>query len=180
MLRQSTLVTLEGLHKAAIEFADEFLMPQAAILPDLANARGLTDYGRLKLKWKMSMRRLIKRAYMLGVSDLKIYNHRIQDLKSRHFYDKEPENLDVASLRPRLLMKLAELQTGIPVKIDIIARLNYLPLSLVAHILSLYDTYKDFNPYGSTPIHLNIPARKHRVPSRQVSNLRLVDNQPQN
>lgn len=86
-------------------FAAEFLMPAAAIRPDLHNL----DLGRLRLlkrHWGVSMQALIERAYRLETLSAARRTYLYKALSKRGWRTREPVSDELAPETPRLVARL--------------------------------------------------------------------------
>ncbi len=96
------------LEQEANNFASEFLMPSHLIKEDFANndIYKIHDFANLKLKWKTSIKSIIRKAYDLGfIGDREYKNLQVQI--SRYGYRKnEPYELDRSIETPSLLKEI--------------------------------------------------------------------------
>jgi Zn-dependent peptidase ImmA (M78 family)/transcriptional regulator with XRE-family HTH domain len=134
---------LQELEKQAYEFAAEFLMPEEGIIGDLDGCVALFQFAKLKVKWHVSMQALIRRAYDLKTISKKDYEALFTELSMKGWRKREPENLDIPVEKPRLMMKLAELKTGIPVNLEKVGGLADISPSLAEQYLKGYTSYRE-------------------------------------
>jgi Zn-dependent peptidase ImmA (M78 family)/transcriptional regulator with XRE-family HTH domain len=88
----------------ANEFAAEFLVPEAAIRPDL-EGREVTSslLADLKLKWRVSMISLLYRSFILGYLTDNQKRYLIQKFNKEGIRRREPVRLDVPIEHPQLI-----------------------------------------------------------------------------
>ena len=82
----------------AWNFAVEFLMPRIDILPELRKAYTLTDFARLKQKWKVSMAALIRRSHKLHCISDEQYRHFMQEMAPYRTNEPIPTPQEIPTL----------------------------------------------------------------------------------
>ena len=93
-------------------FAAELLMPEIAMRRELIPPVTITTLARLKPRWGVSIAALIRRAHDLNIITLRQYHYLSQQMTILGYRTREPQNLDVAAEKPRLMRKMAELVYG--------------------------------------------------------------------
>ncbi len=96
------------LEKEADRFAAEFLLPEKVMLQEIQPPVTLTSIARLKARWGVSMQTLIRRARDLGTITERQYRYLFEQLSTRGWRMKEPDNLNIPEEKPRLVMKMIE------------------------------------------------------------------------
>lgn len=96
----------------ADEFAAEFLLPEAAMIEDLAPPFTLERFAVLKAKWRVSMQALIRRARNLDIIADRQYRYLFEQIGARGWRRVEPN--PIAAEKPRALREMAELVYGKP------------------------------------------------------------------
>ena len=99
----------------AFAFAAELLMPESAMRREIIAPFTLTSFAKLKPRWGVSIAALVRRAHELRIITTRQYHYLFRQMSIAGIRNREPENLDVALERPRLLRKLAELAYGDPI-----------------------------------------------------------------
>ncbi len=94
-----------NMEKQADEFASEFLMPKEDISSSL-NRINFPKLGALKLKWKVAMAALIKRAATLGKINAGTERYYNIQLSKKGYRMREPQELDFPKEKPSLLLEL--------------------------------------------------------------------------
>ncbi len=111
------------IEKEADRFAAEFLMPEIAMRQELIPPLTLTAFANLKLRWKVSMQALIRRAHDLTLLTDRQYQYLFEQLSARGWRTREPANLDVEIERPRALRQMVEILDKDPSSKRVIASL---------------------------------------------------------
>jgi Zn-dependent peptidase ImmA (M78 family)/transcriptional regulator with XRE-family HTH domain len=91
----------------AMRFAAEFLMPERDIRPELSDLT-IPKLASLKLRWRVSMAALARRARELGKLTDSRYRSLIIKMNTAGFKTREPVELDVRDERPSLLQELID------------------------------------------------------------------------
>lgn len=141
--------TPSGAEDEATDFAEEFLMPEAAMRRDLVTPLTLTRIAALKPKWRVSIQALICRARQLEIISERQYRYLFEQVAMQGWRMKEPENLAVEPERPRALRQLAELFYGYPINTKKLAQDAAMPEPLVKQIISQYREKRTAEPDGA-------------------------------
>jgi Zn-dependent peptidase ImmA (M78 family)/DNA-binding XRE family transcriptional regulator len=126
-------------HQEADQFAAELLLPEKSLRGEILCPVTLSSLAPLKPKWRVSVQSLVYRAHDLSIITRRQYGYLFEQLSSRGWRIREPENLDVPVEKPRLLSKMAELAFGKPPNPDRIAAETKLSPRMIVDILSGYD-----------------------------------------
>jgi Zn-dependent peptidase ImmA (M78 family) len=103
------------LEHEAYAFASELLMPKAALMQELTTPVTLATLAPLKLRWRVSLQALIRRARDLAIVSERQYYYLSEQIARSGLRTAEPPNLAVPIERPRALRQLAELLYGRPI-----------------------------------------------------------------
>ncbi len=117
----------------------------------------LSRLAPLKLRWKVSLQALIRRAFDLEVVTLRQYKYLMQQISVRGWRKKEPEELNIPIEKPRALSQMAELLYGVPVDYRRLAAVVNLAPQLVKDTLEVYSMRVEFtadNPAASRKARL--------------------------
>lgn len=93
------------IEKEADDFAAEFLLPARTITPEL-KALSFARLGALKMKWRVSMKRLIARADQIGAITKTDAVRLSKQYNARKFHEGEP--YEIPTEKPTLASKAAE------------------------------------------------------------------------
>jgi Zn-dependent peptidase ImmA (M78 family)/transcriptional regulator with XRE-family HTH domain len=107
--------SIKDLDKEANQFAAEFLLPEEAMRQEIVPPVTLASVGALKLKWKVAMQAIIRRAYELEIITERTYRYLFEQIGWRGWRTREPASLAVPVEKPRGLREMAELLYGTPV-----------------------------------------------------------------
>jgi Zn-dependent peptidase ImmA (M78 family)/DNA-binding XRE family transcriptional regulator len=94
----------------ADQFAAEFLLPEVAMRQEIVKPVTLTSIADLKVRWKVSMQSLIRRAYNLRIVTNRQYRYLFEQLSSHGWRRKEP--IDIQVEKPQVIRKMIELLYG--------------------------------------------------------------------
>ena len=97
---------IRDLEKEADQFAAEFLLPENVMRELLSESFNLTVAARLKLRWRVSIQILVRRARDLGIITQRRYRYLFEQIGARGWRTKEPG--EVPAERPRLFLQMAE------------------------------------------------------------------------
>ena len=88
------LTAIFGMQKSKLTYSPaELLMPEAAMRHEIIPPVTLTGIARLKLKWKVSIQALIRRAYELSIITANQYKYLFTQLSARGWRTREPVEL---------------------------------------------------------------------------------------
>ncbi|NOS99122.1 MAG: ImmA/IrrE family metallo-endopeptidase [Phycisphaerales bacterium] len=83
------------IEKEANRFAAEFLMPRASILPELASGRvTIQKLAALKIRWKVSVQSLVRRAHDLSVITDRQYRSLMMQISKMGWRTSEPVRIE--------------------------------------------------------------------------------------
>lgn len=112
---------LSRMEKEAYRFAQEFLLPEAAMREEMVPPLTLPFLAGLKGRWGVSIAALVKRAADLGVVNDRQKKYLFQQIRQQGWRIREPQNLDVATEQPQALRQLAERFYGRPLDYEKLA-----------------------------------------------------------
>jgi Zn-dependent peptidase ImmA (M78 family)/transcriptional regulator with XRE-family HTH domain len=125
----------DWVEKQANWFGAAFLMPAADILAELPMTISWSDYVRLKLRWKVSIAALVRRAHVLKRLSADDYQKAMKALSARGWRKQEPSPLGEPEA-PILLERAISLLQDDGIDIANLARQSRLPLHLVKRWLA--------------------------------------------
>ncbi|MDP9454862.1 MAG: XRE family transcriptional regulator [Actinomycetota bacterium] len=99
----------------ADRFASEFLLPEEPMRHELVTPITLTGLAQLKLRWRVSIQALIRRARDLDIITERQYKYLFQKLSKLGWRKQEPKNFAVPVEKPRAVRQMAELLYGKPI-----------------------------------------------------------------
>jgi Zn-dependent peptidase ImmA (M78 family)/DNA-binding XRE family transcriptional regulator len=130
--------TVASLEAEAHTFAAEFLLPASAMRDELPVPLTLSAVAPLKLRWKVSLQAIIRRAFDLSIITERQYRYLFQQIGARGWRKKEPASLSPESEKPRGFRKMIELVYGNPPNIRTVASDFRLPLKFVQELLQVH------------------------------------------
>lgn len=145
VLHQAIKGEISEIDKEADLFASEFLMPREAMIKEIIPPVTLLSLSRLKLRWKVSIQALIRRAHDLEIITPRQYTYLMQQVAKRGWRTREPEELDIPIERPRALRQMAEMLYGVPIDFGILASSMNLPLEFVADTFNAHAIKRNGN-----------------------------------
>lgn len=140
VMHQAMRGRLTDIEREANEFAAEFLMPADAIKREIRTPVTLTTLVPLKLRWRVSIQALVRRAYDLQLTSHRQYRYLMQQLTSRGWRTKEPFNLDIPIEKPRAVRKMAEVLYGKSVNYRKMASDFRIPTHRIREIIDAHAT----------------------------------------
>jgi Zn-dependent peptidase ImmA (M78 family) len=138
VMHQAPEGTLSQIEHEANQFAAEFLLPEIAMQRELTVPITLTGLAQLKLRWKVSIQALIRRAHDLAIITDRQYRSLFEQLGSYGWRIREPINLDIPAERPRALREMAEVLSHGRIEYDTLARTMLLSVDDVKLLLSAF------------------------------------------
>jgi len=130
--------SLKSLHNDADESSAELLLPEAAMRAELVPPVNLTVVANMKLRWRVSMTAIVRRAHELGIITGRQYTYLFAQLSKNGWRTREPANLDVPAQRPRALRKMVGLVYGNPMDYAKCAGELRLPTNMIEAMLREY------------------------------------------
>jgi Zn-dependent peptidase ImmA (M78 family)/DNA-binding XRE family transcriptional regulator len=124
----------------ADQFAVEFLMPSKAMRRELKPPITLTLLGDLKVRWKVPMKALIRRAKELHIISERQYRYLFEQIAIKGWDEHEPEKLRPE--RARGLRQFAEMIYGNPIDYKRLADDVCLNPEMVSEIMERYAPRK--------------------------------------
>jgi len=109
VLHKSLLGEYKNMETEAYGFGAELLLPEQVMREIITPRFNLTQAGRLKLQWGVSIQFLVKRAADLGIITKRRYRYLFQQLTTLGWRIREPSNLDIPVEKPRTFRKLVEM-----------------------------------------------------------------------
>jgi len=145
-------------HREADQFAAAFLLPEESMRREITQPVTLATIGRLKPRWGVAIQALVRRAYELNLITKRQYTYLFEQITSKGWRVREPENLDIPIEKPRALMKMAEIAFGTPVSFSRIAIEIRLSPEIIQEVFSGYDTVTSVGQPHSSKI-IPLPRR---------------------
>jgi Zn-dependent peptidase ImmA (M78 family)/transcriptional regulator with XRE-family HTH domain len=136
VLHRAAVGELSEIEKQADRFAAEFLTPRRAMRTELFAPVSLMALGKLKVRWKVAISSLARRAKEIEIVTERQYKYLCQQLSMRGWRTEEPVPIPVE--RPRALRQMVEMTYGSPPDIDRLAADRALPKPLLRGLLDLY------------------------------------------
>lgn len=102
--------TQNEIERDADIFASAFLMPGAAIRPELTPNFTLTTAAQLKSRWGVSMQTIIRKAYDLKVISERQYRYWMQQMSIRGWRTKEPVLIEAE--KPSAILRIVDKTRG--------------------------------------------------------------------
>lgn len=146
VMHQAFVGDIASIEKEASIFASEFLMPKEAMIREITLPVTLASLFPLKLKWKVSIQALIRRANSLEIITPRQYKYLMQQMSMNGMRIKEPGDIPVE--KPRKISQMAELIYGIPINFKKFASEVNLPVHFVkdtieAHAMKPLEAVKN-------------------------------------
>ena len=112
--RHSQDVQSKEIEIEADKFASAFLLPAGQFLKEAPRSYLVSDYLRLKPRWKVSVQAMIRRSYDLGLLNRYSYENACRVVSARGWRTKEPDQLqrEQSALHFAMLERLAEKRTS--------------------------------------------------------------------
>ena len=99
----------KNMEAEAYSFGADLLLPERAMRDIITPKFNLTQAGRLKLQWGVSIQFLVKRAADLGIITNRHYRYLFQQLTALGWRTREPANLNIPVEKPRTFRKMVEI-----------------------------------------------------------------------
>jgi Zn-dependent peptidase ImmA (M78 family)/DNA-binding XRE family transcriptional regulator len=119
----------------ADRFLAEFLMPRAAISREFSTPVVVSSLAQLKLRWRVPLLALAKRAKDLGVVTDRQYRYLLEQLSALSI----PEPVPIEAERPRMLRQMSELLYGDPIDFRTLSSEMKVDTQLVRDMLRQYS-----------------------------------------
>ncbi len=127
------------LEREANQFAAEFLLPEQAMREVLTESLTLTAAATLKLRWRVSIQMLVRRARDLGIITQRRYRYLFEQIGARGWRKQEPGVVPIE--RPRLFLQMAENLYPEDCVIEM-AKASDIELTLARELLSQYRRFE--------------------------------------
>lgn len=122
----------------AHQFAAAFLMPASAIRNELPTTADWTELMRLKVRWRVSIAALLRRAVTLDVMPHHRYVNAMKTLSARGWRTREPGDEKLGVLESPVLLRLAlEQLAESGIDLEALAREASLPAEDVSRVIEL-------------------------------------------
>jgi Zn-dependent peptidase ImmA (M78 family)/DNA-binding XRE family transcriptional regulator len=161
------LVMHQGLHgrvpeleSEANQFAAEFLLPEEAMKQTLSHDLTLTNAARLKVRWRVSMQMLIRRAHDLGIITDRRYRYLFEQIGRKGWRKIEPVEIPIE--RPRIYKKMAEILYNPLEEADGLASATNIKYALSATLLAQYDHALAYTDLTDTDPYLYTEGREYK------------------
>ena len=112
---------IDDIERQADLFAAELLLPEAAMRREIIPPVTLDSIAKLKLRWRVAMQAIIRRAHELEIIQDRQYRYLFEQIAWRGWRIKEPSSLAITAEKPRALRERTELLYG--------KQINYAKLS---------------------------------------------------
>jgi len=139
VMHQSVRGHIAEVERAANEFAAEFLTPADAIRPQLDPPLTLTTLAQLKLRWKVAIQSLIRRAKELGTISQNQYEYLFKQISLRGWRTREPANLDPPPEVPRSLPEIIRAAHGAQANLETIAASGRVGVEFLRDVLEAHS-----------------------------------------
>jgi Zn-dependent peptidase ImmA (M78 family)/transcriptional regulator with XRE-family HTH domain len=126
-------------HDEADEFAAEFLLPEIAMRRELVPPITLSGLAPLKLRWKVSIQALVRRAFELNIINQWQKQRLFEQIGAKGWKTREPANLDIPVEKPRALRQMAEIAYGRPINYARLAAESQLTVEMARQIVEGYE-----------------------------------------
>jgi Zn-dependent peptidase ImmA (M78 family) len=130
--------TVGEMEKEADQFAAEFLLPEVSMRQELVRPVTLTSIAQLKVRWRVSMQALIRRARDLEIISPRQYRYLFDQMIARRWVQEEPPNLNISQEKPRAVRKMAEVLYGNPPDTRRMANDLALPVPLLDEMITVH------------------------------------------
>jgi Zn-dependent peptidase ImmA (M78 family) len=122
----------------AHQFASAFLMPASRISNELPSTADWSEFMRLKMRWRVSIAALLRRADTLGTIPRHSYINAMKTLSARGWRTREPGDEKLGPLEtPVLLRRALEGLAESGIDIDVLAREASLPVMDIRRLIEL-------------------------------------------
>jgi Zn-dependent peptidase ImmA (M78 family)/DNA-binding XRE family transcriptional regulator len=128
----------QNLEEEADRFAAEFLLPEAAMHQELVPPLSLKRIAQLKLRWRVSMQAIIRRARELNIIPDRTYRYLFEQMAWRGWRVKEPSSVAIPMEKPRGLREMAELVYGKPVDFEKLSRATLIGIVRLRQIIDAH------------------------------------------
>lgn len=136
VLHQAINGNIRNAEDQANLFSAELLMPEAAMRHEIIPPITLTGIARLKMKWKVSIQALIRRAHELNIITANQYKYLFTQLSARGWRTREP--VELLPEKPRAVRKMAEIVYGLPIDCKRLATDAHLAAQFVREVIDAH------------------------------------------
>jgi len=136
VMHQAIKNDIATIEREASSFASEFLMPKEAMLKEIMRPVTLVNLLPLKMRWKVSIQALIRRAWDLELITQRQYKYLMQQMSMKGMRKKEPGKVPLE--KPRMISQMAELIYGIPIDYRKLASEMNVPAQLIKETLEVH------------------------------------------
>lgn len=133
VMHQSMTGATNLIERDANIFAGEFLVPSEALEMELLKPVTISNLIPLKVRWKVSLQCLIRRAYEINKINLNQFQYLNIQISRLGYKTDEP--VKISTEKPRLMGQMAEIKYGIPINYNKLAFDMNLPTQIVRDIL---------------------------------------------
>lgn len=128
----------QNLEEEADRFAAEFLLPEVAMRQELLPPLSLKRIAQLKMRWKVSMQAIIRRARELDIIPDRTYRYLFEQMAWRGWRVKEPSSVAIPIEKPRGLREMAELVYGKPIDFEKLSRATFIGTARLKQIIDAH------------------------------------------
>lgn len=136
VMHQAMSGAIRMIEKQADEFAAEFLTPKDSISKEINRPVSIATLTPLKIRWKVSVQFLIRRAYNLQKINENQYKYLMIQISKG---GRKNEPIKIRPEKPRLLGQLSEMRYGVPIDYKKLAADMNLPPTLTKEILEVHS-----------------------------------------
>jgi Zn-dependent peptidase ImmA (M78 family)/transcriptional regulator with XRE-family HTH domain len=130
----------KSIETQAHQFAAAFLMPRGGIEDELPAGADWAQLAELKVKWRVSMAALLKRAHTLGAMSPHRYTNAMKAMSARGWRRSEPGDARLGALeKPVLLGRAVARLDEVDMSVEALCEEAALPVDQIRRVLALAD-----------------------------------------
>ena len=148
------------LETEADKFAAELLLPEQAMRQALSEHLSLTNAAKLKVRWRVSMQALIRRAHDLGIITERHYRYLFEQIGWKGWRKKEPVEIPVE--RARTFKRMAEIVYDLLDEASGLATATDIKYALSATLLAQYDHALAYSNLEDTDRYLYTEGHEYK------------------
>jgi Zn-dependent peptidase ImmA (M78 family)/DNA-binding XRE family transcriptional regulator len=150
----------KDLEDQADQFAAEFLLPEYAMQNEFRQPVTLQSVAQLKIRWRVSMQALIRRAHDVGMLTDRAYRYLFEQMAWRGWRLREPSDVAIPAERPQGLLEMCELIYGKPVNVQKLSRDSLVGATRLKQILNAHNPSKPSDPTEKNGKIVTLSLRK--------------------
>ena len=148
------------LETEADKFAAELLLPEQAMRQALSEHLSLNNAAKLKVRWRVSMQTLIRRAHDLGIITERHYRYLFEQIGWKGWRKKEPVEIPVE--RARTFKRMAEIVYDLLDEASGLATATDIKYALSATLLAQYDHALAYSNLEDTDRYLYTEGHEYK------------------